>query len=213
MFIGYYSLANAVTLFGLISALMSCFLAASGSSDNIKFAVLMLFFACICDLFDGRIARAKTNRSEHEKFFGIQLDSLCDVISFGVAPCFIAFSIGFDGVLDVIIYLFFVVCGAIRLAYFNTLANETPGKAMKIYRGIPITVSCFIVTLLTFLTTFVPGNVMVWLFRLVFLVLGTCFILNIKIKKPPVKNMLVIFAIQVVVIIALFVAGDINFPA
>lgn len=211
MFIGYYSLANAVTLFGLISASMSCFLAASGAK-NIKFAVLMLFFACICDLFDGRIARSNPNRSEHQQFYGIQLDSLCDMVSFGIAPCFIAFSMGFNGVLDVIIYLIFIVCGAVRLAYFNTLANDAPGKSMKYYRGVPIPVSCFFITLLVLLSTFIPASVNVWIVRLIMLALGICFVLNIKIKKPPLRNMLVIFGIQVVMLVVLFIAGDLKLP-
>lgn len=211
MFIGYYSIANAVTLFGLISAVMSCFLAASGP-ENIKFAVLMLFMSMVCDMFDGKIARSTPNRGPRQQFFGVQLDSLCDVISFGVTPCFIAFSFGFNGVADVLIYIMFVCCGAIRLAYFNTLANENPGKTMKYYRGIPIPVSCFVMTVLILLTTFIPANVTVWLFRLVLFVLGLGFIANIRIKKPAVNKLLILAGIQVLLIIILFIAGDVKVP-
>ncbi len=211
MFIGYYSIANAVTLFGLISAVMSCFLAASGP-ENIKFAVLMLFMSMVCDMFDGKIARSTPNRGERQQFFGVQLDSLCDVISFGVTPCFIAFSFGFNGVVDVLIYILFVACGAIRLAYFNTLANENPGKTMKYYRGIPIPVSCFVMTVLILLTTFIPANVTVWLFRIALLVLGIGFITNIRIKKPEVNKLLILAGIQVLLIIILFIAGDVKVP-
>ena len=209
MFIGFYSLANGVTLFGLISAVMACFLAAHGEP---KLAVVMLFLACVCDLFDGRIARSKADRSEREKFFGIQLDSLCDLVSFGIAPCFIAFSLGYDGILDIIIYLVFIICGAIRLAYFNTLANENPGKVMKYYRGVPIPVSCFFTTFLVTLTTFIPANVTVWIFRLILLTLAVLFVLNIRIKKPPLRNMMIIFGIQVVLFIILFAAGEPKLP-
>ena len=209
MFIGFYSLANGVTLFGLISAVMACFLAGHGEP---KLAVVMLFLACVCDLFDGRIARSKADRSEREKFFGIQLDSLCDLVSFGIAPCFIAFSLGYDGILDIIIYLVFIICGAIRLAYFNTLANENPGKVMKYYRGVPIPVSCFFTTFLVTLTTFIPANVTVWIFRLILLTLAVLFVLNIRIKKPPLRNMMIIFGIQVVLFIILFAAGEPKLP-
>lgn len=211
MFIGFYSIANAVTLFGLISSVLSCFLAASGP-ENIKFAVLMLFLAMICDMFDGKIARSTPNRGEKQQFYGVQLDSLCDVISFGVTPCFIAFSFGFNGVIDVLIYILFISCGAIRLAYFNTLANDNPGKSMKYYRGIPIPVSCFFTTFLMLLTTFIPANVTVWLFRLVYLALGLGFILNIRIKKPAVQKMLIIAAVQILFLIVLFIAGDVKVP-
>ena len=206
MFIGFYSIANAVTLFGLISAVTSCFLAANG---NVKFAVLMLFMACICDLFDGRIARAKKDRTDHQKFYGIQLDSLCDLISFGVAPCYVLFSMGFNGVIDVILYLLFIACGAIRLAYFNTLANDNIGKQMKFYKGIPIPVSVFFTTLCVLLSTFIPAGVSVWITRLIVLALGLGFVLNISIKKPPLKTMMVIFGGNVVMLIVLFIVGDV----
>ena len=70
MFIGFYSTANAVTLFGLLSSVMACFLAANG---DYKFAVLLLGIACICDTVDGRIARSKGYRTPQQKCYGIQM--------------------------------------------------------------------------------------------------------------------------------------------
>ncbi len=208
MFIGYYSLANCVTLFGLLSSVTACFLAANG---NFKFAVYMLFLACLCDIVDGTIARANRNRSLDDKNFGIQLDSICDVVSFGVTPCFIAFSFGFDGFLDVLIYGFFIICGAIRLAYFNTLANKNPGKKMKYFRGVPIPFSTFIVTFLFLLTTFIPASVTVWLFRLLFLGLAFAYILNIRVKKPNGKDAMIILGIEVVMLLLMLI-GDCKQP-
>lgn len=209
MFIGYYSIANAVTLFGLISAVTSCFLAANG---NIKFAVYMMFLACICDMFDGRIARMKKKRSENAKYYGVQLDSLCDMVSFGVTPCFIAYSFGFDGVLDIIIYCIVIACGAIRLAYFNTIAYASPEKAKKGFRGIPIPMSTFIVTFLFMLTTLIPAGVMVWFFRIFYLGLAVSFILNIRVRKPDIKKGLILIAIEIVMLLVLLIAGDCKAP-
>lgn len=209
MFIGYYSLANALTMFGLLSSVTSCFLAAKG---NFKFAVYMLFLACICDMFDGKIARSTPNRTAQQKFYGVQLDSLCDVISFGVTPCFIAFSFGFDGVVDVIIYCIFILCGTIRLAYFNTLANENPGKVCKSYRGIPIPVSVSMVILLFLLTTFIPATATIWIFRIVYVATAIAFILNIKIKKPNMKQGAIFLGVQIILLIILLVAGDCKLP-
>lgn len=209
MFIGIYSLANTVTLFGLISAVTSCMLAANG---NYKFAVYMMFIAFLCDMFDGKIARASKKRTAKQKFYGVQLDSLCDVISFGVTPCFIAFSFGFDGWFDVIVYCFFVVCGTIRLAYFNTLANENPGKSAKSFRGVPIPMSTMIITALFLLTTFIPANVTVWFFRIALILLAFGYILNIKIKKPTFKKGAIITIIQIVMLIILLIAGECKAP-
>jgi len=209
MIIGYYSIANAVTLFGLISALTSCFLAANG---NFKFAIYMMFVACLCDTFDGKIARSKPNRTDAEKFYGVQLDSLCDVISFGVTPCFIAYSFGFDGWFDIIIYCIFVVCGATRLAYFNTLSNERPGKMMKTFRGVPIPMSTMVITVLFLLTTFIPATVTVWFFRIFLLGLAIGFVLNIRIKKPTMKKGAILLGAQMLILVILLIAGDCQTP-
>lgn len=209
MFIGYYSLANAVTMFGLISAVTSCFLAANG---NFKFAVFMLFFAFLCDSFDGKIARAEKNRTPKQKFYGVQLDSLCDAISFGFVPCFVAFSFGFDGWLDVLIYCIFILCGVIRLAYFNTLSNEKPGKTMKYFKGVPIPASVPIITILFVLTTFIAPEVMVWLFRITLLTLAIGYIFNIKIKKPDIKTAMIYLCVHVLLLLILLIAGDCKSP-
>ncbi len=209
MFIGYYSIANAVTMFGLISAVTSCFLAANG---NFKFAVYMLFVAFLCDSFDGRLARADKNRGPKQKFYGVQLDSLCDAISFGFVPCFIAYSFGFDGWFDVLIYCYFILCGVIRLAYFNTLSNDKPGKPMKSFKGVPIPVSAPLISVLFLLTTFVAPTAMVWIFRISFLCLATGYILNIKIKKPNLKKALIFLCVQVVLLFLLLIGSDCKTP-
>ena len=209
MFIGFFSIANTVTLCGLISAVISCFLAANG---NFKLAIYMLFLACLCDTFDGRIARANPNRTSAEKFYGIQLDSLCDVVSFGVTPCFIAFSFGFDGLVDVIIYAIFIVCGATRLAYFNTLANANPNKPNKGFRGVPIPMSTFVITILFVLTTFIPAVAMVWIFRVALLLLAIGFVLNIRIKKPNLKTAIILIGVEVILLLMLLISGDCKVP-
>ena len=211
MFIGIYSIANFITLMGLTSSVVACFLAGIGS---FKFALFMLFLACLCDTFDGRVARSNLNRTEKQKFYGIQLDSLCDLVSFGVTPCFIAFSFGFRGVLDIIIYCLFIVCGAIRLAYFNTLANAPSAnpKKNKGFRGLPIPMSCPLMTLLFMLTLFTPANVSVWFFRIGMLTLAIGYILNIKIKKPSLKRTAIFTAVQVVLLLIILIAGDFKLP-
>ncbi len=209
MFIGYYSIANGVTLFGLISSITACFLAANG---NIKFAVYMLFLAGLCDIFDGRIARATQNRTPKQEYYGVQLDSLCDVISFGVTPCFIAFSFGFKGWLDVLIYGIFIICGAIRLAYFNMLANFKPQNKNKFYRGVPIPVSTIVITVLFLLTTFIKASVTVWFFRIALLALAISYILNIKIRKPNLKQGGIILLAEIILLLILVIAGDCKAP-
>ncbi len=207
-FIGFHSLANCVTLAGLLFSITACFLSANG---NIKLAIFLLFLAGVCDMFDGRLARMKKNRTDDEKFYGIQIDSLCDVVSFGVTPCFIAFSFGFNGIIDVIIYGLFIICGATRLAYFNTLARKSD-KAVKSFRGIPIPVSTFVLTVLFVLTTFLSPNISVWFFRIFMFLLAIGYVLNIKIPKPSIKTGMAFIAVEILLIFVLVLAGDCASP-
>ena len=104
------------------------------------FIVLGIFF----DFFDGRVARLR-NRSS---LMGQELDSLADLISFGVAPASIAFAIGFQSTVDVLLLSFFVLCGLARLARFNVTVAQLPkdvsGKS-KFFEGLPIPTTLFLV--------------------------------------------------------------------
>lgn len=109
-------------------------------------AMALLPVALVLDFADGRVARWRRKSS----FLGADLDSLADVISFGLAPAAIAFAAGMRGALDVVILLYFVACGISRLARFNAtaaaLADES-GK-VKYFEGTPIPTSVFLVLLL-----------------------------------------------------------------
>ncbi|SCU95334.1 LADA_0G15016g1_1 [Lachancea dasiensis] len=104
------------------------------------FILLGMFF----DFFDGKVARLR-NRSS---LMGQELDSLADLVSFGVAPASIAFAIGFQSTLDVLVLSFFVLCGLTRLARFNVtvaqLPKDTSGKS-KYFEGLPIPTSLALV--------------------------------------------------------------------
>ena len=104
-------------------------------------------FAIVLDMLDGRIARLTGTASD----FGVEFDSLADVISFGVAPAALGFTLGLRGGWDMLILTYFVVCGVSRLARFNVtaeaLADSATGK-VKYFEGTPIPTSIGIVALL-----------------------------------------------------------------
>lgn len=112
-------------------------------------AMILLPFALVFDFADGRVARWRRRSSP----FGADLDSLADVVSFGVAPAAIGFSVGLRGALDVVILLYFVGCGISRLARFNVTADalsDDSGK-VKYFEGTPIPTSVLIVAVLAVL--------------------------------------------------------------
>ncbi len=179
MFIGVYNLPNAITLIGLTLSLMSCFLS---YNNKIEFAIVCFMYSGICDLFDGMVAR-KMTLNEEAQLFGVQLDSIVDVVSFGVAPVMITFHLGFNSPIDYFLLIFYTCCATMRLAYFNIHGTSGDGK-VQYYTGLPVTFSAVIFPLA--FITIMSGNQSLYfnLIRLTFLLVSVMFILNVKIPKP-----------------------------
>ena len=147
-----YTVADAFTLGNASCGTISIFLCLDYiAADNRRFlwiAFLLLPLALVCDVLDGYVARLNPARQSR---LGADLDSLSDVISFGVAPAVLGFTLGLRGGWDMLCLTYFVVCGASRLARFNVtaadLADSTTGK-VKYFEGTPIPTSIVIVVLL-----------------------------------------------------------------
>jgi len=147
-----YTPADALTIGNAACGTIAIFLCLDYlASDSRRFlwtAFLLLPLALACDVLDGYVARLNRTR---QSILGADLDSLADVISFGVAPAVLGFTLGLRGGWDMLVLTFFVVCGVSRLARFNVtaadLSDETTGK-VKYFEGTPIPTSIVIVALL-----------------------------------------------------------------
>lgn len=147
-----YTAADALTLGNAICGTVAIFLCldylAAGDRRLLWIAFLLLPVALACDVLDGYVARLSKTR---QSLFGADLDSLSDVISFGVAPAVLGFTLGLRGGWDMLVLTYFVVCGVSRLARFNVtaaaLADTVTGKVMY-FEGTPIPTSILIVALL-----------------------------------------------------------------
>lgn len=93
--IGYYNYTVILTYFSLMSSMAGMMFTVNG---RFKSAVFCLALSGLCDMFDGKIARRKKDRTEDEKKFGIQIDSLCDVVCFGAFPALLCYRLGMDGI-------------------------------------------------------------------------------------------------------------------
>jgi CDP-diacylglycerol--serine O-phosphatidyltransferase len=146
-----YTAADGLTIGNAACGTISIFLClehvATGSDRLMWIAFLLLPLALVCDVFDGMVARAQKSR---QSVLGGDLDSLADVISFGVAPAVLGFTLGLRGGWDVVCLTYLVVCGVSRLARFNVtasaLADATTGK-VKYFEGTPIPTSIVIVAM------------------------------------------------------------------
>jgi CDP-diacylglycerol---serine O-phosphatidyltransferase len=147
-----YTPADALTIGNAACGTIAIFLCLDYlATDSARFlwtAFLLLPLALVCDVLDGYVARMNRKR---QSVLGADLDSLADVISFGVAPAVLGFTLGLRGGWDMLILTYFVVCGVSRLARFNVtasaLADERTGK-VKYFEGTPIPTSIGIVLLL-----------------------------------------------------------------
>ena len=124
----------------------------TGDFSQIKLALIYILLACICDLFDGRVARMGGRESP----FGREFDSLADLISFGAAPAFLVHRIVLKDIfvkhpeIGWFIASIYLICGAFRLARFNCMAALPGGAAQKDFPGFPIPSAAGLVASLTY---------------------------------------------------------------
>ena len=140
----WFTLANAVCGNGALVSMLTYL--QTSDVRHVYFACGLVFAALIFDILDGRIARWRQKNS----VLGRELDSLADIISFGVAPAVIAYGCGMQGLYDRIVLTCFVACGVSRLARYNVTAEALSGDSGKVkyFEGTPIPTSLLLVLMM-----------------------------------------------------------------
>jgi len=208
--IGFWDYTVILTYVSFASAVSGIFFAISGRP---QWAVFCLAFSGFCDMFDGKIARTKKGRTEEEKSFGIQIDSLCDIVCFGVLPIVICYKIGMTHFYSLIILTLYGLAGLIRLAYFNVVEekrqNET-NDARKYYQGLPITSMAMALPVLFVSSPLFPdGQMFMIALHILVAFIGILFITNFKFRKPTTLEIfLLVIAIAAAVGMLLFCRAD-----
>lgn len=193
--IGYYDYTVVLTYIGMLSAVSGIFMV---MNQNYILAVILLMAAGLCDMFDGAVASTK-KRSVSEKRFGIQIDSLSDLISFGVLPAVFVYQLSGRKVHCGIISALFILAALIRLAFFNVLEEERqsidPGSK-SFFLGVPVTTIAIILPIVY--TLFVKRLLKhTFWFTLMLVVTGIGFITPVKIKKPESLGKVIILVIGI----------------
>lgn len=192
--IGFYNYSVILTYVGLVSSIVGMTFAVSG---KYKLAIFCLAFSGLCDMFDGKIARAMKNRTEDEKRFGIQIDSLCDVICFGAFPIVICYCVGLNTLPGIMILAAYGVASVIRLGYFNVMEEkrqEETSEARVYYEGLPITTMAIILPIVYMMKPYF-GEYFIVILHIVTLVTAFLLILRFKLKKPGNKTLAVLVGI------------------
>lgn len=206
--IGYYNYSVIATYVGLISGMLGITFTLNGS---ISASLICLIISGLCDMVDGAIAR-KCKRSEEAKCFGMQLDSLSDLVCFGVFPAVIGFAIGPKNAFTVIAMLLFVLAAVIRLAYFNVqeiMKEPEEGKRTH-YTGLPVTAAALIMPLFA-LCCALPFSFANYIYPVIMLCVSGLFVSRLKVKKPYGNALYIMAAIGAVILALIIVFGG-NIP-
>lgn len=212
--LGVYDYTVILTYLSVISATYGIICAFNPERALVSACCLLL--CGILDAFDGKVARTKKNRTDYERKFGIQIDSLSDVIAFGILPSCLGISIihqsqkfsSFPKAVVEICYvlcIFYALCGLIRLAHFNVTEDDrqkTEGGVRQYYAGVPITAAVFVFPFLVFLQ-FAFGYDLALLYVFFIVLLGFLFIAEIKIKKLNLKQILIFMGVGIAVAVVL----------
>ena len=159
--------------------------------NMINYAIIMMILAGISDAFDGPIARKINNNNS---LYGVELDSLADIICSGILPINICLSLGYKSWLNTVIYIVFIMCGIIRLAYYNVNSSDK-----DYFEGTPITFSIILIPLIYLLFK----NEIA--FMIAFLILSVLFTSGIKMKKPSLKLRIILSIIGVTFGICIYI--------
>ena len=216
--IGYYNYTVVLTYCSLVSGVLGIMVSLSDMGHPFLGGFFLLVCG-LCDAFDGKVARTKQGRSDSEKKFGIQIDSLSDLVAFGVLPASIGaamfrrLSLINDKlpktytILIFAVVAFYVLAAMIRLAYFNVLEEERQSKEggnLKSYIGLPVTSASIIFPFVLLIHYILPADITPIYFA-VMLFVGALFVSRIKVAKPGLRGILIMVGIGAAEFAALLV--------
>ena len=224
--IGYYNYSQYLTYMCALSAGLGILVSLNGTGHPYM-GVFFLMFCGLCDAFDGKVARLKKDRTDRENKFGIQVDSLSDIIAFGVLPACIGDAMirvspnireiprfrkdekfTFPVVLIMfVVLILYILASLIRLAYFNVMEEErqkVETGVRKTYTGLPVTSSAIIFPTVLLIQFIFDVDCTVAYFVVMF-IMAFLFVSKIKVPKPGLKGILAFVFIGLLEFIALAV--------
>jgi len=200
--IGYYKFWVVLTYLSAVSAVVGMYFALS---RNIGLAVICLMFCGFCDMLDGPLARRK-KRNEREKSYGIQIDALADLVSFGVFPVVIGYAvspyrisletISFGMIVSIAIAAIYVLAALIRLSYYNVIEIELQNKRekRKYYEGMPVTFVSILIPLVYSICLIIDFSFSSVYSAMLFII-AVAFVTKVKIPKIRGRYLLVFLLI------------------
>lgn len=224
--IGFYNYTMLLTYMSLVSSSIGIVISLTGEGHPF-IGMFFMLFSGLCDAFDGKVAKTKKDRTELENKFGIQIDSLSDIVAFGVLPTCIGaalvarsdvfsfekkgLGLGFAIVCYTIMALY-VLTAMIRLAYFNVTEEERQKKetgTRKYYLGLPVTAASIIfpfILLIQYICDKFANVDLTYLYFAVMLLTAIAFVSRFQLKKPGLRAILIMVGIGIVEAVVMTVA-------
>jgi len=225
--IGYFNYTMLLTYMSLASAGLGIVITLTFGNPYV--GMFFLLFSGLCDAFDGKVARIKKDRTSTECKYGIQIDSLSDIVAFGVLPVCIGASMlerSQLNVLDkgeilgkiftIIIYavmVIYIVTALMRLAYFNVTEEErqkTETGVRKHYLGLPVTSAAIIFPTFMVIQYLLNGIVAMDFTPIYFVIMSLCavaFITKFQLKKPSFRTLCLFVVIGALEVVIMVIAG------
>ena len=225
--IGFYDYTVILTYLSLMSGTIGIMLCLNGMGHP-YLGMFFLLFSGLCDTFDGKVARSKKDRTTQMKKFGIQIDSLSDLIAFGILPACIGIAMlryimyipdlsGFTKyilthynlqaqIVLTAIAVLYVLAAMIRLAYFNVTEEQRQAHSSsrrKHYQGLPITSVALIIPIVYQLRRFFPEE-FPYIYVAMLAVIAFLFVFDFKVFKPDKKCMLAFVVIGALIAVKMF---------
>lgn len=195
--IGKWNKSVILTYAGIVFSVIGIVLSFSLENGAV-FGMICLMIAGICDLFDGVVAR-KCERTEEEKAFGIQLDSLADVVNFTALPTAIFMRTGLYKWYFIPVICAYAVFSVARLAFFNISADSD--EPVKYYRGLPVTFSALIFPIFYLFSFLIKGRAFTFFFAAVVLAVAILYVVDFKMPKPRGKAYIAFSALAIVMLL------------
>lgn len=208
--IGYYGYWVHLTYLSVVSAIIGIYFTIT---NNVFAAIICLMISGVCDMFDGTVAKTK-KRNDDEKKYGIQIDALADIVSFGVLPVAIGFAIYHDVmfqtkemymiIFNLIVFSLYILAALIRLAYFNVqeMKLQENNVSREYYEGLPVTSVALIIPLIyTICILFnIPLDI---IFNKLYILILILFVAKVKIPKLRGKKLLILLLIGIILLVSM----------
>lgn len=179
MILGQYNIPTGISILGLFLSFSSIILS---FKSHFEIAIVCFMYSGLCDYFDGYIAR-RLDLTAKDKEFGTQIDTLVDVVSFGVTPILFFLNDGLTELTDLLLFFIYLSATVIRLAHFSTHGMQTSNK-VKYFSGVPVTYAALIFPVVYIFKDVLQESIFISFIRITVCLMSLFFVIKTPIPKP-----------------------------